>query len=145
MTLTTKLGKYFTLGEMLKTSHAELQQTNIDKCTPAIRDNLRRLVINILDPLREKVSQPLIVSSGFRCPALNKAVKGSATSQHMLGEAADIQGSNLTNAELFALVQKLNLPYDQLIWEYGTKENPDWVHISFSKRNRKQILFIGLK
>lgn len=142
--LTTKLGKYFTLGEMLKTDRTLLQQTNIDKCTPQIVENLRSLVTNVLEPLREKIG-PIKVTSGYRCPALNKAVGGSSISQHMVGEAADLKAVNVTNAQLFEAIKSLNLPFDQLIWEHGTATNPDWVHVSFTKRNRKQILYVGLK
>ena len=92
----------------------------------------------VLDPLREAYGKPIQVNSGFRCLALNKAVKGSATSDHMTGRAADITGgSPKENKRLFYLIQELGLPFDQLIDE----KNFSWVHVSYRKEgNRKQIL-----
>lgn len=97
------------------------------------------LVENILDPLRERYGRPIFVNSGYRCPALNKAVNGSKTSQHVYGLAADITaGSAVKNKVLFKLIQDLNLPFDQLIDE----KNYRWIHVSFSKKPRKQILHL---
>ena len=93
---------------------------------------------NVLDPLREWWGKPLIVSSGYRCPELNAAVKGSRTSQHMSGQAADIDtGDRQQNKLLFEYIKK-NLPYDQLIDE----SNFAWVHVSYRAdgNNRKQVL-----
>ena len=83
----------------------------------------------------------IIVSSGYRCPELNKAVGGARTSQHTLGQAADIHtksNSKESNKQLFELIKQLKLPFDQLINEY----NYSWVHVSYSNRNRRQILNI---
>lgn len=133
--------KYFTIRELTKSTTAIKKGIDNTPTREAV-GNLTALVENILDPLREAWGEPLIVTSGYRCPRLNKAVGGSATSQHVKGEAADIRTLKDTpeeNKRLFDLVQKLKLPYDQLINEY----NYDWVHISFSPRNRRQILKIG--
>ena len=132
--------KYFTIKELTKSDVAKRNKINN---TPTMQEeaNLVALVENILDPLREVYGKPIIVTSGFRCERLNKLVKGSKTSQHRFGQAADIRTVEDTieeNKKLFDLVQKLNLPYDQLIDEY----NYDWVHVSYSPRNRKQILHI---
>ena len=130
--------KYFTIKELCKSSTA--QQKGIDN-TPnsEIVKNLELLVDNILDPLREKYGKPIRVNGGYRCPALNQAVKGSKTSQHLQGLAADITaGSCSENKKLFDLIISLNLPFDQLIDEQKFK----WVHVSFSNRNRKQILHL---
>lgn len=132
--------KYFTIKELTKSDVAKRNKINN---TPTIQEeaNLVALVKNILDPLREAYGRPIIVTSGYRCERLNKLVKGSKTSQHRFGQAADIRTIEDTveeNKKLFDLVQKLNLPYDQLIDEY----NYDWVHVSYSPRNRKQILHI---
>lgn len=130
--------KYFTIKELCKSSTAI--QKGIDN-TPnsKIVNNLNQLVDNILDPLREKYGKPIKVNGGYRCPALNDAVKGSKTSQHLQGLAADITaGSPVENKKLFDLIIKLNLPFDQLIDEQKFK----WVHVSFSNRNRKQILHL---
>lgn len=130
--------KYFTIKELSKSSTAT--QKKIDN-TPnsEIVSNLKQLVDYILDPLRERYGKPIKVNSGYRCPALNKAVNGSKSSQHMKGLAADITAGSLKeNKILFELVQELKLPFDQLIDE----KNFRWIHVSFSKNPRKQILHL---
>lgn len=132
--------KYFTLKELTKSDSAKRSKIN-NTPTKQEEANLIALVENILDPLREAYGKPIIVTSGFRCERLNKLVNGSKTSQHRTGQAADIRTVEDTveeNKKLFDLVQELNLPFDQLIDEY----NYDWVHVSYSPRNRKQILHI---
>lgn len=130
--------KYFTIKELCKSSTATLKR--IDN-TPnsEIVNNLEQLVDNILDPLREAYGKPIKVNSGYRCEALNVAVGGSKTSQHKQGLAADITtGSRLENKKLFILAKQLNLPFDQLIDEKAYS----WIHISFSKNPRKQVLHL---
>ena len=132
--------KYFTLNELIKSDAAKRSKIN-NTPNKQEENNLIALVENILDPLREAYGKPIIVTSGFRCERLNKLVNGSKTSQHRTGQAADIRTVEDTveeNKKLFDLAQELNLPFDQLIDEY----NFDWVHISYSPRNRKQILHI---
>ena len=132
--------KYFTIKELTKSSTAEAK--GIDNTpTQEVERNLTALVDNVLDPLRAIYGKPITVNSGYRCPELNKAVGGSATSDHVKGFAADITCSNKKeNAILFDII-KNNLIFDQLIWEKGNNEYPDWVHVSFNpKRKRKQIL-----
>jgi hypothetical protein len=105
-----------------------------------VKAHLTLLTERVLDPLREAFGKPIKVNSGYRCPKLNKAVGGSATSQHMTGQAADITGgSKAENKKLFDLVRSLKLPFDQLIWENGGT----WVHVSYSPRNRRQVLSIS--
>lgn len=130
--------KYFTIKELCKSSIGKAK--NIDNTPDSkILKNLEQLVDNILDPLRKEYGKPIIVNSGYRCPALNKAVGGSKTSHHMLGLAADITaGSPIKNKQLFDLAQKLDLPYDQLIDE----KHFQWVHVSFSENPRRQILHL---
>lgn len=135
--------KYFTLTEMLESATARRLKINEQFNPPAeIVTNLELLCKNILDPLREQVGA-IIVTSGYRSPALNKAVKGAKSSQHMKGQAADIKGVNVSNAELFNQIQKLNLPFDQMIWEFGTDKEPAWVHVSYGALNRRQILYVS--
>lgn len=132
--------KYFTLNELIKSDAAKRSKIN-NSPNKQEENNLIALVENILDPLREAYGKPIIVTSGFRCERLNKLVNGSKTSQHRTGQAADIRTVEDTveeNKKLFDLTQELNLPFDQLIDEY----NFDWVHVSYSPRNRKQILHI---
>ena len=100
--------------------------------------------IRVFDVVREHFKTPIRVSSFFRNEATNRAVKGSKTSQHVKGQAIDMQGTGkLTNKMIFDYIED-NLDFDQLIWEFGTKENPAWVHVSYNskEKNRKQILYI---
>ena len=111
-----------------------------NKCNIEQAGNIQRLIAEVLDPLREAYGKPIVVTSGYRCPALNKAVGGSKTSDHMKGCAADIHGTPNTKSEnkrLFELVKSLDLPFDQLIDE----KNLSWVHVSHREgNNRKQVL-----
>lgn len=134
------MGKYFTIAELTKSDTAIKKKIN-NNPNKEIENNLNQLITNILDPLREAWGNPIIVSSGYRCSALNKAVGGASTSQHLLGQAADIHtksNSREDNKKLFELIKSLKLPYDQLINEYNYK----WIHVSYSPRHRRQILNI---
>ena len=134
------MGKYFTINELVKSPTA--QRLHIDNTpTQEIKDNLEKLIDNVLDPLRESYGKPIIVSSGYRCSKLNKAVGGASNSQHCLGQASDIHtttNSKESNKQLFELIKNLKLPFDQLINEYDY----NWVHVSYGPRNRRQILNI---
>ncbi len=134
-----KLSNNFDLAEFVKSDIAT--RLGIDN-TPTFQEveNIARLVVNVLQPLRNAYGKPITVNSGYRCPALNKAVGGSTTSSHMKGEAADITGgSKEENKVLFELVKKLNLSFDQLIDE----KDFSWVHVSYRKgNNRNQILHL---
>ena len=130
--------RWFALKEFVKSNTAA--RLGIDN-NPSedVKKNIELLVEKILDPLRESFGKPIIVTSGYRCKELNKAVGGAAKSQHMSGEAADIRSvedSKRANKELFNLIIELGLPFDQLINEHDY----DWVHVSYGKRNRRMIL-----
>ena len=104
----------------------------------------KELAQNIFQPIREHFATPIFLSSGYRSEALNTAVGGSSTSQHSKGEAIDIDmdgHKGPSNADVFNYIKE-NLPFDQLIWEFGTDKNPDWVHVSYKKGGpqRGQIL-----
>lgn len=94
----------------------------------------------IFEPIKHAIPAA-IISSFFRTPQVNVLIGGSKTSQHCKGEAIDIDShDNTTNAQIFNYI-KNNLEFDQLIWEFGNNNNPDWVHVSLKKNgNRKQIL-----
>ena len=133
--------KHFTLRELIKSDTA-IRKGIKNVPNKQEEQNLTALVDKILDPLREAYKKPIIVTSGFRCEELNRLVGGSKTSQHRTGQAVDIRTISDTpeeNKKLYDLIIELNLPFDQLINEY----NFDWVHVSFSEKNRKQILKIG--
>jgi zinc D-Ala-D-Ala carboxypeptidase len=97
--------------------------------------SLKALCDNILQPLRHNLAAPLFVSSGYRSPALNRAVEGASDSQHLLGKAADITCPTMSTDDLFKRVLRLELPFDQLIYE-GGKESV-WVHVSFDTAGRR--------
>jgi len=140
-----QLSEHLSLNEVIKSSTAI--RLGIDNNpTEAHLNNLKSLAEKIFEPLRNHFGKPIYISSGYRSLALNNAVPGSsATSQHCSGEALDLdqddRNTGITNKMVFDYI-KNNLDFDQLIWEYGTSTNPDWVHVSYesSGRQRKQIL-----
>ena len=108
-------------------------------------DQLKRMeevAENLFEPLREWVGGPIKINSFFRGEPVNTAIGGSRKSQHMKGQAIDIDDTfgHKTNAEMYHYV-KDNLDFDQLIWEFGTEENPNWLHISWvsHRPNRKKL------
>ena len=105
--------------------------------------NMVVLATEIFEPLREWVGGPIKINSFFRSTDLNKAIGGSSKSQHCEGRAIDLDDvyGHKTNAEMFEYISK-NLDYDQLIWEFGSDNNPDWVHVSYvdNDTNRKRNL-----
>ena len=128
-----KIGKYFTLDELTVTSTGIPNEAN-----GTVQFNLRNLVESILDPAREKLGLPIKVNSGYRCPAVNSKIGGAKSSQHLTGEAADLDCSD--NAKLFNLIHD-NFLFDQLIWEGGNDIQPDWVHVSYKTQgNRCEVL-----
>ena len=129
--------RYFTLQELTRSATA--RRLGIYNTPPASAVKaLNELVDNVLDPLREAWGGPIRVNSGYRCPALNKAVGGSPYSQHQRGEAADITvGTPSANRRLLALIKRLDLPVDQCIDEKGCR----WIHVSHRKgHNRRQYM-----
>ena len=106
------------------------------------------LADKVFEPLREHVAGPIYVSSAFRSAALNTRIGGSSTSQHCKGQAIDIDDTygSATNAMMFQYIYD-NLDFDQIIWEYGDEENPDWVHVSYvsEEENRNQALKVSRK
>jgi len=101
-------------------------------------ENMKLLAEKVFEPLREWVDAPIKVNSMFRSLELNTALKGSKTSSHMNGEAMDITSmGGKSNLEMFHYI-RTELDFDQLIWEFG--KEPKWLHVSFSKNNRKQVL-----
>lgn len=129
--------KYFSIKELSASNEA--RKMGIDNTpTPEAVENLTALVEAVLDPLRERYGYPIKVSCGYRCKRLNAAVGGSKTSQHVLGEAADIYvGNTNERAMLFSMIYYL-LPYDQLIWEKGSDEAPAWIHVSYREGNNRR-------
>lgn len=138
------LSKNFTVAELSKSESATRQ--GIDN-TPSMTviDNLQQLVDNVLQPIRDKFG-PIVVTSGYRSPAVNKAIGGSTTSDHCKGYAADFEVLGMDNKEL-ALFIKDNLKFSQLILEFYHKGTPDsgWVHVSYNKDNLKNEALTAVK
>lgn len=137
-----QLSKNLSLTEMIISSEAKRKGIN-NMPTEEHLANMKKLAINIFQPIREYFNVPIHISSGYRSLALNKAIGGSSSSQHCNGEAMDIDmdGTTISNAQIFNWI-KNNLVFDQMIWEFGTDANPDWVHVSYEStgKQRKQIL-----
>ena len=105
--------------------------------------NMELVAEEVFEPLRTYVGGPIKINSFFRCPELNTAIGGSHKSQHCKGQAIDIDDKygRMTNAEMFRWIKE-NLEFDQMIWEFGDDDNPDWVHVSFvsPSENRNRCL-----
>tara|TARA_R100000700_G_scaffold35544_1_gene44200 strand:+ start:156 stop:617 length:462 start_codon:yes stop_codon:yes gene_type:complete len=105
--------------------------------------NMKTIAEKVFQPLREWVGAPIKINSFFRSPELNKAIGGSTKSQHCKGQAIDIDDTfgHATNAEMYNWVKE-NIEFDQMIWEFGTDKNPNWVHISYvsPEENRNRCL-----
>lgn len=139
------LTKNFTLRELTRSATAD-RLGILNEPTNSIMTNLKELATTVLQPIRDKWGQPIIVTSGYRCPKLNAAVGGAKASQHMLGQAADIHTVSdkvSDNYQLFELirgmVEKGELQVGQLIDEYGY----NWIHISTPHlKHNNQVLHI---
>ena len=117
-----KLGRHFTLAELTTTDTGLTNVPGVEYVAA-----LARLVALVLDPLRADLGRPVRVTSGYRSPAVNAQVGGSATSQHLRGEAADIKVDGMTTADVARAIHRLRLPVDQCIVERG---DAGWVHVS---------------
>ena len=137
-----QLSKNLSLAEVMRSETAKRKGIS-NMPTPEHIENFKLLAENVFQPIREHFGVPIHISSGYRSKALNTAVGGSLSSQHCSGEAIDIDmdGTSVTNAQIFNYI-KDNLNFDQMIWEFGTDTNPDWVHVSYEStgKQRKQIL-----
>jgi hypothetical protein len=138
-----RLSAHFTLHELTSSQTATRKGITEQFSPPEnVLANLRFLCTNLLERLRElNGNQPLMVSSGYRCERLNRAVGGKPTSQHLRGEAVDIDfGSKPANRDFFNKIKKSNIEFDQLLNEFDFA----WIHISLKREgNRKQVLNIN--
>ena len=136
-----QLSKNFTLNELIKSNTAKsrgIDNTPTDETQLA---NLKQLTEKVIQPIRDHFG-PTTINSGYRSPVLNEAVRGSKTSQHCYGQAADVEVRGVANYDLAKWIED-NLDYDQLILEFYTPGIPDsgWVHVSYTGKNhRKQSL-----
>ena len=132
-----KISKHISYKEAVGSNYAK-QYGIKNKPNEEQVENMKLLAEKVFEPLREWVDAPIKVNSMFRSLELNTALKGSKTSSHMNGEAMDITSmGGKSNLEMFHYI-KDNLCFDQLIWEFG--KEPKWLHVSFSKNNRQQVL-----
>ena len=130
------LSKNFTLAEM--TVSQEAARSGLRNAPDSLQtESLRLLCENVLQPLRERVRRPVVVSSGFRSTSVNRRIGGSARSQHCRGEAADFTVPGLSTVEVVELVRAMKLPVDQCIEEFGA-----WVHVSHSRTGRQRGQFL---
>ena len=137
-----RLSKNFVLSEIIRSGTAKRLSINNEPSKKHLQ-SLSLLITNLIQPMRDDLG-PIRISSGYRSNALNDAVGGSKTSQHSKGEALDIDADiygGITNKQIFDFV-KNNLEFDQLIWEFGTDNEPNWIHVSIKHfgEQRKQIL-----
>lgn len=133
--------KYFTIKEFEQSGTARM--FGIDNRVPVyLQPNIEALVDKVLDPLREAYGKPIVVTSGYRCDKLNRAVGGAVNSHHKKALAADIVGRPATmseNKRIFQLVLELGLPFTQLIDE----QNYSWIHISYAPNDlRREVLHL---
>lgn len=137
-----QLSKHFKLSEFTRSATASAKK--IDN-TPSLEvvSNLQQLCIHVLEPLREHFNCPITISSGYRCQALNKAVGGVATSQHMTGEAADIHIPDEATGKRWFVWLMDNVQFHQLIWEKSTPSSTHhWIHVAFKQNghNAQQVI-----
>ena len=139
-----QLSEHLSLAEVTRSETAKRKGIS-NLPTDAHLENFKLLAEKVFEPIRKHFGKPIHISSGYRSAALNKAVGGASSSQHCSGEAIDIDmdgnGNGITNKMVFDYIKE-NLEFDQLIWEFGTDANPDWVHVSYEStgKQRKQIL-----
>lgn len=137
-----QLTPHFMLSEFTRSSTATARHIDNTPNEEHIA-NLRYLCEQILEPLRQHFNTPVLISSGYRCPELNKAVGGSKTSNHMYGYAADLQIPDITTGrERFTWI-KDNCQFDELIWEHSTPTSKDyWIHVAIRRigQNRQKVV-----
>jgi zinc D-Ala-D-Ala carboxypeptidase len=138
MTQPTTLSTNFSLSELTRTS----SKISNAPTSPIIIDNLRALCMYVLEPVRKHFNKPIIIHSGYRSPAVNNAIGGSKTSQHMKGEAVDFHINGYSVFEVAEWISTKEIDYDQLILENFVPgiTTSGWVHCSYSKKNRFQNL-----
>lgn len=125
----------FTISELIHSDEAVKNKINNMPDINSL-DNLLELVVLCLQPIRDKLKKPMIITSGYRNAQVNKLVGGVSNSMHQYGQACDFKVSGMTPAQIVEFIKKSGVEYDQVINEYDK-----WVHISYVKgNNRKQVL-----
>ena len=140
-----RLSKNFTYEELCRSDVAKRRGINNRPRTKEeekrVIENLKALCMEVLQPLRDFLGKPVVISSGYRCAELNKAVGGVRNSQHMKGEAADIHVENTEHLLKIMHFIMDETDFDQLIWEKN-KQGTQWVHVSYRRNgvNKHQVL-----
>ena len=136
-----QITEHFTVEEFERSSTAD--RLGIDNRVPAaLLPNLRTLCVEVLEPLRVFAGKPIVISSGYRCPALNRAVGGAPESQHLRGEAADLHLPSIAEGRAWFRWLMDNTTFDQLIWEHD-RHGSHWIHVSCradTERNRNRVV-----
>lgn len=132
----------FSMSELIYSETAILKNINNMPDINSL-DNLLELIIFCLQPIRDKIGKPMIITSGYRCPEVNKLVKGAVNSQHLKGQAADFIIKGMTPQQIVFKIATMGIEFDQCIEEHS--KNAHWVHISYVKgKNRKQTLVLNI-
>lgn len=126
-----KLTQNFTLNELIYSATAEANKIDNRPSVPVI-SNLRALCTNVLQPLRNALGCPIVITSGFRCAVLNKKVGGASNSGHLTGRCADIHVNGMSAKDLYNFIKKSGVKYRQCILE-----NNSWVHVDYQKDDLK--------
>ena len=137
-----KISDHITYAEAIHSQTAK--RKGIDNTpNPNQIEAMKLLAEKVFEPLREWVGGPIKVNSFFRSPELNTKIGGSKTSQHCKGQAIDIDDvyGYKTNSDMYHWIKE-NLSFDQMIWEFGTDTQPNWVHVSYvsEENNRNRCL-----
>ena len=126
---------HFSLKELTKSQEAtRIGLTEQFEPNEEIKQNLKTLCEKVLQPLRDALKSPINISSGYRCSKINKNIGGAKISQHVKGQAADLEFYENGKENNFRLAQEVlrsKIIFDQMILEYGTFEKPEWIHISY--------------
>ena len=143
-----KLTEHFSLEEFEFSSTAQARGI-VNHCSESLIPNLKNLCEQVLEPLREHVQEPVIISSGYRCPQLNNhpEVRGATKSQHMTGEAADLRIPSLSEGRRWMEWLISNLAFDQCIMEHNKNKDGStshWIHVSYSRKHNRQTVISSL-
>lgn len=136
-----KLSENFNLSEFTKSNTAKRNNIVSQYNPPSfVIANLKDLTKYLLQPLRNGIGHNLTVSSGYRSKKVNELIGGAESSQHSKGQAADLKNTKGSNIDIVREVLAQNLPFDQMIIEFGTFLRPSWIHLSYSKGNNRYMI-----
>lgn len=126
---------FFKMSELIHSDKANILRINNMPDINSL-DNMLNIICYVLNPIRERLQKPIIITSGYRCKELNKAVNGATNSQHLKGQAVDFVVNGMKIEDIIKFINNMNIEYDELINEYDK-----WVHISYVKGHNRQRCF----